>query len=274
LAVKNSTISKEKKAEYKKKIQEFCLMDDTFMSKVFEDKKCTEELLRIILEKDDLKVKSVKTQYVIDNLQGHSIRLDIRAADGKGKIYDIEIQNDNSGAVPKRARYNSSIIDANELEKGEDYDKLPETYVIFITKNDILGGNKLIYHIDRTIKEMRNCYFGDEAHIIYIYSQKKSRTEIGKLMHDFYCKNADEMYNKTLAKRVKHFKEDIKGVNEMCAIMEELTTKATKEAVVATKLEDIKNIMNNFNVTVEKAMSTLKISKDDYAMYIEMLNKK
>ena len=270
MAVKNSTISKEKKAEYKKKIQEFCLMDDTFMSKVFEDKKCTEELLRIILEKDDLKVKPVKTQYVIDNLQGHSIRLDICAADGKGKIYDIEIQNDNSGAVPKRARYNSSIIDANELEKGEDYSKLPEIYIIFITKNDILGGNKLIYHIDRTIKEMRNCYFGDEAHIIYIYSQKKSRTELGKLMHDFYCKNADEMYNKTLSKRVKHFKENIKGVNEMCAIMDELK----KEAVIETRLEDIKNIMNNFDVTVEKAMSTLKISKDDYAMYIEMVNKK
>jgi len=66
LAVKNSAISKEKKSEYKKKIQEFCLMDDTFMSKVFEDKKCTEKLLRIILEKDDLKVKTVKTQYFLN----------------------------------------------------------------------------------------------------------------------------------------------------------------------------------------------------------------
>lgn len=186
--MKSPIISKEKKAEYKKKIQEFCLMDDTFMSKVFEDKKCTEELLRIILEKDDLKIKNLKTQYVIDNLQGHSIRLDIRAADGKGKIYDIEIQNDNNGAVPKRARYNSSIIDANELEKGEDYDKLPETYIIFITKNDILGGNKLIYHIDRTIKEMRNCYFGDEAHIIYIYSQKKAGQNLENLCTIFTVK--------------------------------------------------------------------------------------
>ena len=268
MAVKNSTISKEKKAEYKKKIQEFCLMDDTFMSKVF--KKCTEELLRIILEKDDLKVKSVKTQYVIDNLQGHSIRLDICAADGKGKIYDIEIQNDNSGAVPKRARYNSSIIDANELEKGEDYSKLPETYIIFITKNDILGGNKLIYHIDRTIKEMRNCYFGDEAHIIYIYSQKKSRTELGKLMHDFYCKNADEMCNKTLAKRVKHFKEDGKGVNEMCAIMDELR----KEAIIENNLEHIKKIMLIYDVTAKKAMKDLDICEEDYPMYLKLLGLK
>ena len=90
-------------------------------------------------------------------------------------------------------------------------------------------------------------------------------------MHDFYCKNANEMYNKTLVKRVKHFKEDSKGLNEICAIMDELTSKAAKEAVIKTKLENIKNIINNFNVTVEKAMSTLKISKDDYTMYIEVL---
>lgn len=270
MTAKNTRISKEKKAEYKKKIQEFCLMDDTFMSKVFEDKKCTEELLRIIIARDDLKVKSVKTQYVIDNLQGHSIRLDICAADSKGKIYDIEIQNDNSGAVPKRARYNSSIIDANELEKGEDYEKLPETYIIFITKNDILGGNKLIYHIDRTIKEMRNCYFGDEAHIIYIYSQKKSQTELGKLMHDFYCKNADEMYNKTLAKRVKHFKEDSKGVNEMCAIMEELK----KEAITETNIKHIKSIMVNFDITAKKAMQSLSIPEEEYSIYLKLLGLK
>lgn len=185
-------------------------------------------------------------------------------------ILNIEIQNDNSGAVPKRARYDSSIIDTNELEKGEDYSKLPETYIIFITKNDILGGNKLIYHIDKTIKEMKNCYFGDEAHIIYIYSQKKSRTELGKLMHDFYCKNADEMYNKTLSKRVKHFKEDIKGVNEMCAIMEELK----KEAIIENNLEHIKKIMLIYDVPAKKAMKDLDICEEDYPMYLKLLGLK
>lgn len=37
---------------YIEKIQKFCLMDDTFMSKVFEDKACAELLLRIILKKE------------------------------------------------------------------------------------------------------------------------------------------------------------------------------------------------------------------------------
>ncbi len=43
-------------------IRNFRLMDDTFMSKVFEDKACAELLLRIILGRDDLTVQEAVTQ--------------------------------------------------------------------------------------------------------------------------------------------------------------------------------------------------------------------
>ena len=52
-------------------------MDDDFMSKVFEDIKCAEFLLQIILNRDDLKVKKSNSQYSVKNLQGKSVRLDI-----------------------------------------------------------------------------------------------------------------------------------------------------------------------------------------------------
>ena len=38
-------------------------------------------------------------------------------------------------------------LDANALLSGNDTEQLPETYVIFITENDVLGRNKPIYHI-------------------------------------------------------------------------------------------------------------------------------
>lgn len=44
-------------------IKQFRLMDDTFMSKVFEDKECAELLLRVILNKDDLTVQNTQTQF-------------------------------------------------------------------------------------------------------------------------------------------------------------------------------------------------------------------
>ena len=117
------------------KIKNFRLLDDDFMSKVFEnDIECTELLLHIILEKPDLKVQDVQTQYSIKNLLGRSVRLDIHAIDSEQKKYNIEIQRADKGAGAKRARYNSSIIDANSLPAGKDFDELPETYVIFITE--------------------------------------------------------------------------------------------------------------------------------------------
>lgn len=70
----------ERNRRYQSQIQEFCLMHDTLMSKVFEDKKCTELVLRIILDQDDLIVDHVNCQLDIKNLQGRSIRTDILAA--------------------------------------------------------------------------------------------------------------------------------------------------------------------------------------------------
>ena len=45
------------------------LMDDDFMSKVFDGSpECTEHVLRIILQRNDVHVVSVKTQFAIHSL--------------------------------------------------------------------------------------------------------------------------------------------------------------------------------------------------------------
>lgn len=50
------------------RLRGFRLLDDEFMSKVFEDERCAEFLLQIILNRNGLKVKSVQSQYSIKNL--------------------------------------------------------------------------------------------------------------------------------------------------------------------------------------------------------------
>ena len=110
----------------------------------------------------------------------------------------------------KRARYNSSLIDANVTEPGDQYEALNESYVIFITENDVLKKNLPIYHIERTITETGEP-FGDEEHIIYVNSQIRDDTSLGKLMHDFACIEAKDMFYPVLADRVRYFKEDEKA---------------------------------------------------------------
>ena len=116
------------------RIRGFRLIDDDFMNACFDGYiEGTELLLRIILNKPDIRVKKVTTQKVMKNLLGRDVRLDIDADDGSGKEYNVEVQRADKGAERKRARYHSSILDAHLLRPGEDFDRLPETFVIFIT---------------------------------------------------------------------------------------------------------------------------------------------
>ncbi|MBR0486373.1 MAG: PD-(D/E)XK nuclease family transposase [Treponema sp.] len=211
------------------KIAQFRLFDDDFMSKVFEDDiEATEFLLKIILQRDDLEVTESKGQVSIKNLLGRSVRLDIKAKDKTGKLYNIEVQRADSGAGEKRARYYSAILDANSLLPRQDFDKLPETYVVFITEHDVLKGGLPLYHINRKIEE-NGMTFCDESHIIYVNGEYKEDNDIGKLMHDFSCENPDDMKLRLLAEKTRYFKKDEKGVKRMCKIMEDFAAEERNE---------------------------------------------
>ena len=240
------------------RLRGFRLLDDDFMSKVFEDIKCAEFLLQIILNRDDLKVKKSNSQYSVKNLQGKSVRLDILAVDRENRVYNIEIQRNDKGAGVKRARYNSGIIDANVTEPGEQYEYLNETYVIFITENDVLKRGLPIYHIDRMIKETGES-FGDESHIIYVNSQIKNETALGKLMHDFPCTSAKDMYYEVLANRVQYFKEDEKGVAVMCKVMEDMRNEAARE----NSLETARSLLLIGKLTYEEIAQATKLTVDE-----------
>lgn len=220
-----------KHEEYLHRIQNLRLIDDNFMTKVFEDKECSEFLLQVILDRDDLTIREVHSQYGLNNIQGRSARLDILAVDEQNKVYNIEIQRNDRGAEVRRARYNSGLMDANITEPGDRYDQLYETYVIFITENDILKAGLPIYHIERTIQET-GMPFGDGAHIIYVNSQIKDDTKLGRLMQDFTCTNPDDMNYPVLAQRVRYFKEDTKGVATMCRAFEEVREEGKREQAV------------------------------------------
>lgn len=226
----NSKKTKEQKREQLlQRIKGFRLLDDDFMTKCFENNiECTELLLHIVMDKPDLIVKRTQTQYSMKNLQGRSVRLDVYAEDGENKKYNVEIQRTDRGAGAGRARYNSSLIDANTILPGTDVDELPETYVIFITENDVLGKGKPIYHIYRVIEETGD-FFHDGSHIIYVNGAYRDDTPLGKLMHDFSCSNPADMNYKVLAERTRYFKEDKEGLESMCKVVEDMINEEVRE---------------------------------------------
>lgn len=113
------------------------------------------------------------------------------------------------------------MIDSDQLSKGRKYSEVPETYVIFITESDVMKKGDSVYFIERCIMNIGEL-FGDESHIVYVNGACRDDSPIGRLMHDFSCRNADEMHYKVLRDRVKFFKESKEGRDTMSKAMEDL----------------------------------------------------
>ncbi len=217
-------------------------MDDDFMTVCLADNfEGVELILRIVLGREDTKIKSVRTQEPMKNLQGRSAILDVHAIGSTKKEFDVEIQRSDAGAGAKRARHNSSLLDAHILKPGDDTENIPDSYVIFITENDVMGKNQAIYHIQRYVEiDDRKELFGDGSHIIYVYGKYRGNDEVGKLMHDFSCNNPNDMNFEVLAKKARYFKQDEKGVATMCKIMEDMRNEAAQNKAKKMAIRMIK----------------------------------
>ncbi|MCM1128173.1 MAG: PD-(D/E)XK nuclease family transposase [Lachnospiraceae bacterium] len=232
-------------------------MDDDFMTVCLADNFGGVELiLQIFLGKKDIKIKSVRTQEVLKNLQGRSATLDVHAVDSDNKEFDVEIQRKDAGAGAKRARHNSSLLDAYILKRGEETEEIPDSYVIFITENDVMKGNQPIYPVERYVTIGENkVLFGDGSHILYVNGKYRGNDEVGRLMHDFSCTNPDDMNYEVLAKKARYFKQDEKGVETMCKIMEDMRNE--------TALRNAKEIAT-------RMIKAGKMSLQDIADYTEL----
>lgn len=202
-------------------VKTLCMMNNKFMNAMLHDNiPATQKMLRVIMKNDKIKVISVCVQNFIQNLFGHSAQLDILAEDENGRRFNVEIQRADEGAPAKRARFYSSSLDTVFLKAGRDYEELPETYVIFITENDVLQRNLPIYNIDRYIGQNMEL-FKDGSHIIYVNSQIQDDTPLGKLMQDMYCTDPAKLNYKEFAPQMEFLKHSKDGEGEMRDLFEE-----------------------------------------------------
>ncbi len=71
------------------------------------------------------------------------------------------------------------------------------------------------------------------AYIIYVNGEYRGNDELGMLMHDFNCTEADDMHYDLMAERTKYLKENPEGVSIMCKAMEEMRNHASEEKAIA-----------------------------------------
>lgn len=208
------------------RVRNLRLIDDELMTVVFSgDKKATELLIRILLNRNDLTVTKSMTQVEKHNLFGRSVKLDVVAEDIFKTEYNIEIQRADEGADPRRIRYHQAMLDSHTLKSKQKFKDLPNLYIIFILEHDMFETGQAVYHVNKTLdikdEEGNNLPFDDGCNIMYINGDYRGDNSLGKLMHDFSTPNADEMYFDELASKVKFHKQDEQGVQMASKIVEE-----------------------------------------------------
>lgn len=235
------TLEQRKEREHQEDLQRlrgFRPIDDDFMRGLFKDNiPLVQFVLRIITGKKDLIITKCATQADMKRVTGaRSLCLDAYGTDSTGKKYDIEIQRSDKGADPHRARYHSSVMDVENLDAGQSFDELPDTYTIFITEKDFFGRGKPLYVI-QNMNVTTGEAFGDGAYIFYVNGEYRGDDEIGRLMHDFNCHDAEDMNYDLLANRTRYLKENPKGVTDMCRSMEDMRDRALNEGIALGKAE-------------------------------------
>ena len=83
-------------------------------------------------------------------------------------IYNIEMQATDKKNLPKRTRYYQGMIDLNIIDKGENYNKLRKSYVIFICDYDEFGLGRHIYTFEKSCNEDSSLKLGDDTFVVIL----------------------------------------------------------------------------------------------------------
>ena len=230
------------------------LLDDVLLVLVFDENiPAVELVLQILLKEQDLTVTYVETQKERRNLYGHSVRMDIVARDSAGRQFDLEAQRKIEKSIPRRLRYYSSMTDTRLLARGQDYADLPDSYTIFIMEKDIGKRGLPLYCFKRCdgTEEME-----DGSYLFYVNGTYEGDDPIGRLMHDFRCTRAEDMYYPVLAERVKYLKESEEGKSFMGSLfddwMEEVAREAEKKAIEKNSREIARRMIEEKELKEEK----------------------
>lgn len=269
-------------------------IDDIFFNKMGESAEVCEEIISAILQYP-VKVLRVIPQSTIASLQGRGVRLDALAdvmpaveaelltdcpIGAKGAKVNVEVQRSDNDDHQKRALFNAAAVVLNETPKGtKKFKDVPDVIVIFISAFDLFGKGKMWYKIDRILSGL-----GDVVHNgmseYYVNTKVKDRStkelaDIADLMEVF--EESDrydyEKFPRT-SERKYQFKNTEEGVKKMSDGIQALIDKGKKEQDQETKMSAIKNVMESFGVTVEKAMESLKIPQGERTIYAGLIKKK
>lgn len=281
-----STMSEMLPPDYQLNLSDFAL----FLS-VMKVKKAYEDVLSIILDEQDLRLKEVKAEQVILNKSGkRAIRLDAWALDERDRQFDMEMQNEaDSSDIRKRSRFYQGLIDTPVLKSGKKtkYKFLPSTVIIFITQDDIFGKDLAKYTFSEQCEEVPKLPLDDGTKKIFLnMASKNGRPELVSLlqyMKNTTLSNPDIIVQDKRILDLDRIVEEVKQSEEWEAVsmsildiglekgMERGIERGIEQGNAQTLISNVESLMKNFNIDMQQACEGLGITVEKYESARELI---
>ncbi len=238
-ANKNAAKSQEttfisRKDQLVEEARSFNLLSNVFMSVALNDIPACQHVIRIITGLSDLVVKEVRSQHRISKITAHDAILDILAEDSHRRLVNLEIQRKDTIEHARRTRFYAAMIDSECLQKGKEYDQMPDVHIIYISETDLWAAGRALYKVEKKFKGTGITY-DDGIYVTYVNAEINDGSDIAKLMDYFKKADPEDMSQGDLSARVHFLKCEEGGYPEMCEVSE----KIYKEGIIEGKKEGI-----------------------------------
>lgn len=260
-----------------KKYEELTLIDDFVFCKVFSrNKELCKELLEIIL---NIKISDIvfpEPQKTIDiTTDGKGIRLDVYTEDTDNTVYDVEMQTTDTKNIPKRSRYYQGMIDLNTIQKGENYNRLKKTFVIFFCTFDLFGEGRSIYTFENRCNEDPSIVLGDDSIKVFINIMSDGK-DVPKKVQEFLCYLKDQSVSGNFVKQVD---KEVKKVlahkewrNEFMTLLmreQEKFDEGFEKGKEKGKIIQLKELVESGMITTENAAKAAGMSVKEFTSWTD-----
>ena len=270
---------------YFKKFDDLTFADHYMFEKVLhENQDVCQELLERLLK---IKIDHIEYPEIEKTISPYyetkGVRLDVYVKDSDN-VFDIELQNINDEDLSLRTRFYQSMLDTDNLLKGQHYSDLPKSFVIFICRYDPIGNNLPIYTFENRCLENLEISLNDKSikkiFNATAYNQEKD-LEISAFLEYIYNQEAvDDFTTKltSIVERIKKQEVNRKEYNSMnlhdqdnfrrgkkegySAGLSDGISQGISQGIEQTKIETAKNMISTSLGTLEQIAQITNLPLD------------
>lgn len=262
---------------------ELGFVNDFMFAKVMRNGKLCKQLLEVILGVTIERIDYLEEQKTIDHsMDARGVRLDVYVKDDKHTVYNVEMQTTNPKNLPKRSRYYQGMIDLNLLKKGDDYNKLNKSYVIFICTEDIFGKGRHVYTFENLCIQDPSIHLNDESTKVFL-NPISDMDDVDEDLKNFllYVANGKPVddFTQELEREVEAARKN-KGWEEEYMTLRMIERERYNEGVTdginvgqaKEFVENIESLIKNLGLSLEEACNALGSSIQQYDESKKLLN--